>query len=299
MNNGYKRQVKLLLDVLPEVARESSFALHGGTAINLFIRDMPRLSVDIDLTYIGFDDRNTALQGINAGLERIKTRIEGLRSSIKVQHRSDVCKLLVDDQGVKIKLEVNTIGRGLLHEANRMPLCDRAQEEFDVFCAIPVVPLSQLYGGKICAALDRQHPRDLFDVRLLSDEEGIGDNVKLGIIYGLLCSNRPTHEMLNPRLSDQRAAYENQFRGMSDVTFSYTDFEETRALLIARVKSLLNDVDREFLLGVNRLEPDWSHYNFQVFPAIKWKLLNLQNFKNQKPDVYRAHLSALDDYLKR
>ncbi len=48
MNDGYKNQVSLLLSALPEVAKESCFALHGGTAINLFIRDMPRLSVDID-----------------------------------------------------------------------------------------------------------------------------------------------------------------------------------------------------------------------------------------------------------
>ncbi len=52
MNEVYTKQVKLLLDVLPEVAREEHFALHGGTAINLFVRDMPRLSVDIDLTYV-------------------------------------------------------------------------------------------------------------------------------------------------------------------------------------------------------------------------------------------------------
>jgi predicted nucleotidyltransferase component of viral defense system len=52
MNEGSKNQVRLLLAVLPEVAKETCFAMHGGTAINLFLRDMPRLSVDIDLTYV-------------------------------------------------------------------------------------------------------------------------------------------------------------------------------------------------------------------------------------------------------
>lgn len=51
MNDKYNHQVRLLLAVLPEIAKEHCFALHGGTAINLFIRNMPRLSVDIDLTY--------------------------------------------------------------------------------------------------------------------------------------------------------------------------------------------------------------------------------------------------------
>lgn len=61
MNEAYKRQVKLLLDVLPEIAKEDCFAMHGGTAINLFLQDMPRLSVDIDLAYVGLEVRAEAL----------------------------------------------------------------------------------------------------------------------------------------------------------------------------------------------------------------------------------------------
>ena len=77
MNNAYTKQVKLLLDVLPEVAKETCFAMHGGTAINLFVRDMPRLSVDIDLTYVEIAERNATLVGINTALIRIKESIEG------------------------------------------------------------------------------------------------------------------------------------------------------------------------------------------------------------------------------
>ena len=59
----YRAQVDLLLSILPHVAKEESLALKGGTAINLFVRNMPRLSVDIDLTYLSWqDDRTTALQ---------------------------------------------------------------------------------------------------------------------------------------------------------------------------------------------------------------------------------------------
>lgn len=56
MEKIYKDQVKLLLDVLPLVSKGQCFALHGGTAINLFIRNMPRLSVDIDITYLPIED---------------------------------------------------------------------------------------------------------------------------------------------------------------------------------------------------------------------------------------------------
>ena len=73
---AYKKQVDLLLHVLPYVAKEKIFALKGGTAINLFIRKMPRLSVDIDLTYLPIDSRTVALQNIQNGLNRIKADIE-------------------------------------------------------------------------------------------------------------------------------------------------------------------------------------------------------------------------------
>lgn len=193
MNEAYERQVRLLLDALPEVAKETCFAMHGGTAINLFVRDMPRLSVDIDLTYVETGGRAEALDGINAGLLRLKTRIEALRPSIRVRHKADTCKLQLDESGVLIKIEVNMVCRGLLAEAEKLPLCDAAQEEFDAFCAMTMVPRAQLYGGKLCAALDRQHPRDLFDVELLLENEGLNDEIKRGLVFGLISSNRPTH----------------------------------------------------------------------------------------------------------
>ncbi len=299
MNEAYKKQVRLLLDVLPEVAKEECFAMHGGTAINLFVRDMPRLSVDIDLTYVEIAERNETLEGINAALLRIKERIEALRPSIRVQHKDKVCKLQLDEHGVLIKIEVNMVGRGLLGEPNKAPLCEAAQEQFDAFCAMPLVPLAQLYGGKLCAALDRQHPRDLFDVKLLMENEGFTDEIKRGFILGLVSSNRPTHEMLDPHLLDQRTAFENQFQGMSEVEFRYDDYEATRLQLIETVKASLSGDDKAFLLSLNCLEPDWSIYDYQNFPSVKWKLLNLEKFKKDKPEAYEQQLSELESILEQ
>lgn len=297
MNNAYTKQVKLLLDVLPEVAKETCFAMHGGTAINLFVRDMPRLSVDIDLTYVEIAERNETLEGINAALMRIKERIEGLRPSMRVQHKEKVCKLQLDEYGVMIKIEVNMVGRGLIGEAIKTPLCEAAQEQFDVFCAMPIVSLAQLYGGKICAALDRQHPRDLFDVKLMLDNEGFTDEIKRGVLFGLVSSNRPTFELLNPHLLDQRMAFENQFEGMSVIAFSYDEYEATRLQLMETIQSSLNASDKAFLLSLTGLEPDWSIYDFQVFPSVKWKLLNLETFKTENPETYRQQLNELDKVL--
>ncbi|MFT5664807.1 MAG: putative nucleotidyltransferase component of viral defense system [Gammaproteobacteria bacterium] len=147
--------------------------MHGGTAINLFVRDMPRLSVDIDLTYVEIAEREETLDGINAALVRIKQRIESLRPLIRIQHRENVCKLQLDERGMMIKIEVNMVGRGLLGDIAKAQLCGAAQEQFESFCVMSIVPLAQLYGGKLCAAMDRQHPRDLFDVKLLFENEGL------------------------------------------------------------------------------------------------------------------------------
>jgi len=299
MNEAYKKQVRLLLDVLPEVAKEECFAMHGGTAINLFVRDMPRLSVDIDLTYVEIAERNETLEGINAALLRIKQRIEALRPSIRVQHKDKLCKLQLDEHGVLIKIEVNMVGRGLLGQPNKAPLCEAAQEQFDAFCAMPLVPLAKLYGGKLCAALDRQHPRDLFDVKLLLENEGFTDEIKQGFILGLVSSNRPTHEMLDPHLLDQRMAFENQFEGMTTIEFSYDDYEATRLQLIETVKASLSEEDKAFLLSLNRLTPDWSIYDYQSFPSVKWKLLNLEKFKKDNPEAYEQQLRELEGVLEQ
>jgi hypothetical protein len=74
-DDKYQRQVALLVRILPLVAEEKCFALKGGTAINLFYRDMPRLSVDIDLTYIPLAPRPAALKEIDTAMKRIAVRI--------------------------------------------------------------------------------------------------------------------------------------------------------------------------------------------------------------------------------
>jgi len=249
------------------------------------------------LTYVEIAERNETLDGINAALMRIKERIEGMRPSIRIQHKENVCKLQLDERGVMIKIEVNMVGRGLIGEATKAQLCEAAQEQFDAFCAMPLVPLAQLYGGKICAAIDRQHPRDLFDVKLLLENEGFTDDIKRGFIFGLVGSNRPTHEMLNPHLLDQRMAFENQFEGMSAIEFSYDEYEATRLQLIETIQVGLNESDKVFLKSFNSLEPDWSIYDFQAFPSVKWKLLNLEKFKTENPETYQQQLSELERIL--
>jgi predicted nucleotidyltransferase component of viral defense system len=283
----YRSQVELLLRVLPYVAKEKIFALKGGTAINLFVRELPRLSVDIDLTYLPFEDRATALKGISEGLGRIK---ENLLSSIPdfqvmllSQSDGQEAKLTCKINDAQIKIEVNTTIRGYLQEPRVMQVADAVQEEFGLFAAINVVSQGELYGGKICAALDRQHPRDLFDIQKLFENEGLTEEIKVGFIAALLGSNQPINEMLSPNFQDQRAAFDIQFSGMTSDPFSYEDFEATREQLVKEIHQSLTDGDRRLLVSFKEGVPEWSLYpleSLQDMPSVKWKLQNVKKLMN-------------------
>ncbi len=134
-------------------------------------------------------------------------------------------------------------------------------------------------------------------MRLLLDNEGFNDEIKQGFLYGLVCSNRPTHELLSPNLIDQQAAFTNQFEGMSSLEFTYEDFENTRSDIIQIIRSRLDDRDKAFLLDFNRLEPDWSYYDFQEYPSVKWKIQNLTKLRENNPAKYRQQLDALEGII--
>lgn len=294
----YRAQVNLLLMVLPHVTAEEIFALKGGTAINLFYRNFPRLSVDIDITYLPLEGRETALKGIADGLERIKGSLEkhvkGIQITKLPQRDGQEAKLSCRLGRTEIKIEVNTVIRGHLWEPSELPVVDAVQEEFGLFATAKLVSMGELYGGKICAALDRQHPRDLFDIKILLEEQGITELIRLGIIASLLGSGRPLNELLQPNFQDQRSAFANQFDGMTDRPFSYEDFENTRNQLVSEVNNALSDRDRSFLAGFISGEPDWSICPIQgleKMPAVQWKLLNIQKLKKENPRKHKTELA--------
>lgn len=118
----FSEQVRLLVDVLPSVAKQHCFALKGGTALNLFVRDLPRLSVDIDLAYLPLADREASLVGIDAALENIATDITRSVPATQVNasfvHGTDKrIKLLVLRNGVVVKVEVTPVLRGCVYES--------------------------------------------------------------------------------------------------------------------------------------------------------------------------------------
>lgn len=304
ISENYRAQVDLLLQVLPHVAKEECFALKGGTAINLFVRDMPRLSVDIDLTYQPFEDRATALAGIAEALRRIKARVEtavpGCKAALVPQSNGQEAKLTCQTQNAQIKVEVNTIIRGNLLPPRMMDVADAVETEFERFMSVNVASHAELFGGKICAALDRQHPRDLFDVHHMLENEGLTDEIRMGFMALLLSHSRPIHEMIRPNFQDQKQAFETQFAGMAFTPFSYADYEAARERLVQEINQGWTDNDRAFLLGFKRGEPDWSLLpleNLSRMPAVQWKLMNIQKLIKQNPDKHEEQLKALEDRL--
>ena len=268
-------QVVLLLDVLPYVAKESCFALKGGTAINLFVRNLPRLSVDIDLTYLGNEPREEALHRIKSDIEKhIGAKVV---SSSKESQTTDI-KLFINRNGIQIKIEANPVLRGVVYPTREMSLQNKVSEEFEKDLEIQVSSLADLFGGKIAAALDRQHPRDLFDVKLLLENEGLSNEIITGFLVYLVCHKRPPNELLKPTLLDPIALFNSDFKGMTNISFNYTDFIKTRKVLIEKINSNLTSNDKSFLLSFFEGSPDWSIFrapHVQNLPAIKWKLLNL------------------------
>lgn len=293
----YKKQAELLLSVLPEVAKETNLALHGGTAINLFHSNMPRLSVDIDLTYLPVENRNVSLASINESLGRIARNVQYTLPRAIVEPRLPEAKIFVTYDEAQIKVEVNTINRGCYSPPELKSLCKRAQEVFDAFCEIKVVDKPHLYGGKICAAFDRQHPRDMFDIREFFKTESFDKDLKKGFFFYLVSSGRLLVEIMSPNLTNQRPAFENQFSGMTTEKFTFEDFENTRLFLIEKIQSALTLQDKNFLLGFEQGNPDWEIYDFSMFPAVQWKLLNIQQLKTQNPRKFNEICNNLEKRL--
>jgi len=155
-----------------------------------------------------------------------------------------------------------------------------AVEDAFGFAEINVVSFPDLYAGKIVAALDRQHPRDLYDVKLLYANEGLTDALFRTFLVYIACSGRPPHELLAPNLSDLDRPFLREFKGMTSTPVPLSDLVETRERLIADIKVRLDEKTKTFLLSLHDCEPDFDIIGYPDaanLPAVRWKLINLQN----------------------
>lgn len=301
-DNPFLPQARLAARMLRLVAEESSFALKGGTAINLFYRNLPRLSVDLDLVYLPVEERAPSLAAIAAALNRIAGRAGEALGDVKVHAQSAAAGKLVAQQGrVTVTVEVNTVLRGSVHPAGRRAVQPSVQDLFGDITA-QVLSFEDVYAGKLVAALDRQHPRDLFDVMLLLGEEGLSERLIDAFVIYLASHDRPIAEVLDPREKDVRHAYEQEFSAMSADPVSLDQLLDARRCLVQALRQGFQERHREFLRSVKRIDPDWSLLpvlHVSTLPGIRWKLHNLALLRKAQPARHVQLLDALERTLEQ
>ena len=289
MLDRYVAQVRLLLSTLQDIANETVFALKGGTAINLFYRDMPRLSVDIDLTYLPMADRQSSLKDIDDALDRIVAAI--VRRNPRLETRRAAgggdadTRIMVSDGRTQIKIEISPIARGAVHPARKMTASEAVTELFG-FAETTVLAFEDVYSDKLAAALDRQHPRDLHDVKLLYENEGLTTDLFRTFMVYVAISARPTHELLAPAAPPRQQLYGREFEGMTRYPVSWDALLDTSRRLHADIGFRLNGNVAAFLLSFHDAEPDFRLIDLPQaadLPAVRWKLINLENSSRRIP----------------
>jgi len=302
--DAYAAQVALLVRVLPYVAQERVFALKGGTAINLFYRDLPRLSVDIDLTYLPNNERSEALAEINAAMGRI---CEGIIKGIGGAHARMISggggtetRIQVASKGAAIKIETSPVMRSVVHDPEVRVISERVEAEFG-FVEMSVVSFEDLFAGKLHAALDRQHPRDLYDVKRLYEHEGLTDALFRTFLVYIACSGRPAHELLAPNKKNLDQPYAREFEGMTRETVSLEALMETQDRLVSDIQSKLDAPAQRFLLSLYEGDPDFRVIDRESaadLPAVRWKLLNLRKLAENNPDKLAALRADLENIFE-
>lgn len=304
MNQIYLDTARLLTRIAPLVLTGDTLALKGGTAINLFVRDMPRLSVDLDLVLPDHTlPREPALKRINDVIHQSAARLkkQGFQIHMPASGDAGATKLLVRQNDIEVKVEVNFVIRGTVHPVRMASLTQRARDTLEADLEIPVVSIEDVYGGKLVAAMDRQHPRDLFDVMQLFEHGGITPHIRRAFVVYLASHNRPTHEVLFPPLRDVRQEFEQNFVGMTTEPVELEPLLAARDRMVRELQQGLTLDERRFLLSLVAAKPEWSLLgvpHLEQLPGLKWKLQNLERLRNSNAKKFAEQSNALARHLE-
>lgn len=285
MNQTYLDTARLLTRVAPLVFVDDTLALKGGTAINLFVRDMPRLSVDLDLVFPNHRlPRDAALDRINEAIRQSVERLNkrGFQTHVPASADAGETKLLVRRGAAEVKVEVNFVMRGTVRPVRMASLTPNARDTLEADLEIPVVSQEDVYGGKLVAAMDRQHPRDLFDVMQLFAHEGITAGIRRAFVIYLASHNRPVHEVLFPSLRDIRHEFGHNFAGMTAEPVDLDALLVAREQMMRELQQGLTEEEKRFLLSLVSAEPEWALLDIphvEKLPGVRWKLQNLERLR--------------------
>lgn len=302
-DNPYYQQLRLLVQILPAVMAEKCFALKGGTAINLFYRDLPRYSVDIDLTYLPGEAYPRALREMDAALHRIAERLSSGSPSFNValgsgKDKGPIDTITVRGSNALVKVEVNPVLRSWVFPARELEARPVVQREFG-FVSANVLSFEDTYAGKIVAALDRQHPRDLFDVNLLLANEGVSDALFKTFLVYLVGHKGVISHVLAPGEKDIAALYQGQFVNMTVDPVPLEALLDARQRLVREIHARLDEPLKRFLVSAQRGEPEWPLLGMDGvdnLPAVKWKLLNV---KKMSKKLFDEELETLERTLEK
>jgi len=303
MDKTYINTVRLLLEVAPSIFKSEHFAIKGGTALNLFLQDMPRLSVDIDVVYTDHSkDRKQATSRIAEALKVADVELSqlGFQSELSMTNGAEESKLFIRKGQVLVKVEVNHVFRGTVLPVIKQTLSEKACNLFTTELTLPMLQADELYGSKLVAALDRQHPRDLFDMRILQLSHELPEQLMDCFVCYIAGHNRPIHEVIFSRDMDISMAYHSEFQGMTNDPMPLDDLLETRRWIRESLVPSLSVEHKRFLLSLVKLEPDWSLIScphLQDLPAVKWKLQNLEKLKKRNPGKFKLQEDELSEKL--
>lgn len=304
MNQTYLDSARLLTRVAPLVLVDDTFALKGGTAINLFVRDMPRMSVDLDLVFPDHTlSRDEALRRINGAIRQSVKRLNkrGFQTHAPASGDAGETKLLVRQGAIEVKIEANFVMRGTVQPVRMASLTQNARDTLQADLEIPVVSLEDVYGGKLVAAMDRQHPRDLFDVMQLFAHEGITAAIRRAFVIYLASHNRPVHEVLFPSLRDIRREFEHNFTGMTAEPVELETLLAARERMVRELQQELTADERRFLLTLVTAEPEWSLLgvpHLDQLPGVLWKLQNLDRLRKANARKFAEQSDTLARLLE-
>jgi predicted nucleotidyltransferase component of viral defense system len=290
--------VRLLVEILPVLASEPHFALKGGTAINLFEHDLPRLSVDIDLAWLPMHEYAEDARLIAEALERLAHILRARPLQLQVQTSSGegatVTRLVASRGRARVQIETTPVMRGTVHPVRTMVVRPRVEEAFG-FAQAQMLAFGDLYAGKLAAALSRQHPRDLFDVgMMLEDERANADLWRTFLVY-LTCSPKPAWEMLAPRIpANFEAIFEAHFKGMTSEPIDAAALIENHTHSLAWIAQRLDQPSRSFLESIENEKPDFNLIGLPhaaELPGVRRKLHNLAQRTTAKREADRQQLT--------
>ena len=299
-HNRYAERVKLLVDILPTLAEEKRFALKGGTAINLFEQDLPRLSVDIDLTWLPVDEFAKDAQAISSALEAIGERLRSGPLRLQVQTSGTeavgIHRLIASRNRSRVQIETTPVMRGTVHPVRTLRVRPGVERDFG-FAEMQVLDFADLYASKLSAALSRQHPRDLFDMQPLLDDGRLDERLWRTFLVYLTCSSKPAAEMLAPQEPREfEQTFIAHFQGMTAEAVTAASLLDVRMRLLKRIAELLDGPSRAFLESVEHEVPDFNLIGLPHaadLPGVRRKLTNLGQRSAAKRAADHEQLAAV------